>query len=65
MRIKGQRNNLFITCNFFGTVKYLLVPLVDSIKVSDNDDAHMPIVSELLRRREYSDRLGLAINVVQ
>jgi hypothetical protein len=43
----------------------LLVSLVDSIKVSDNDDAHMAILSELLRRREYSNWLSLAIDVVQ
>jgi len=42
----------------------LLVSFVDSIKVAYNDDAHKPIVSELISCREYSNWLGFTIDVM-
>jgi hypothetical protein len=46
MWIKSKCDDFLITSKGFGTVEDLLVSFMDSIKVSDYNDAHMVIISD-------------------
>jgi hypothetical protein len=63
MGIKGKRNDLFLASHSLGAIEYLLMPLVDTIKISDYDNTHILIIPDSLRRREDGDWFGFSLDI--